>query len=275
MQDLTSSLEMQYFSRTRNESAFMTLDGIDCLLHYDATKYNHHMARFSIFLAGAAYYESSLRYNLDVMGFADIHSNYDINHMHDVAYTFAHHAVENVVAVIIRGTQGSALEWAGNFTAGGFHIAMGLVWRKLSAYIGSRSSIDRSSLRIWITGHSRGAAVAYLMGYSLTSPLGGRYRQEDVFVYTFAGPRVSLARGIPRKNIFNFINADDPLAAVIPGMQKPGRTARFSMFMHPHTFEYFQNLTGEAYRPFWPWHSHTPEAYMALLLATDDVTLSN
>ena len=56
-----------------------------------------------------------------------------------------------------------------------------------------------------VTGHSRGAAVANLLGVRLAD----RFGAENVFVYTFATPRTVRGERAAYDNIFNVINPAD------------------------------------------------------------------
>lgn len=56
-----------------------------------------------------------------------------------------------------------------------------------------------------ITGHSRGAAVANILGARLTD----RFKPENVFVYTFATPRTVRGEYPAYSNIFNVVNPAD------------------------------------------------------------------
>ena len=56
-----------------------------------------------------------------------------------------------------------------------------------------------------VTGHSRGAAVANILGAELTE----RFGESDVFVYTFATPRTVRGEYKSYRNIFNIINPAD------------------------------------------------------------------
>ena len=72
-----------------------------------------------------------------------------------------------------------------------------------------------------ITGHSRGAAVANILGARLTD----RFQAENVFVYTFATPRTVRGEYPAYSNIFNVINPAD-LVTYLPfpqwGFQRYG-----------------------------------------------------
>jgi len=102
------------------------------------------------------------------------------------------------------------------------------------------------------------------MGHSLTQPLVGQFSQERVFVYTFGGPRIAPLARANRDNIFNFANLHDPTVHFFPAMQKYGQTTTFELSSVGRA--QFASLTGEQYRGLNPRHSHTLEAYLALLL---------
>ncbi len=65
-----------------------------------------------------------------------------------------------------------------------------------------------------VTGHSRGAAVANVLGVRLTD----RFGAENVFVYTFATPRTVRGEYPRYGNIFNIINPADLVTFLpVPG----------------------------------------------------------
>ena len=116
---------------------------------------------------------------------------------------------ETEVIIAIRGT-GSG-EWklnmdlmpSGNYDlpyAENFFLAAEDIWASQAGYFSSVASPI-----FLITGYSRGAAVANILGAELTDRLGG----NSVFVYTFATPRT--VRGEPKAyaNIFNVVNPAD------------------------------------------------------------------
>ena len=62
-----------------------------------------------------------------------------------------------------------------------------------------------SSPAFLITGYSRGAAVANILGARLSE----RFGEENVFAYTFATPRTVRGEFEPHGNIFNIVNPAD------------------------------------------------------------------
>jgi len=220
--------------------------------------YNHDLARLGARLSAVAYGRNAnissepIRDRLIDMGFGNIvQSNYNrisrpLHHI--VGYTLAHQEIEMngvvrpVVFVVIRGTVGDD-QWHSNFTIGrngnvhGFEH-YGFSQAEQSLHIGLHNYLTRLEGQglynaedgiIFITGHSRGAAVANLLAYRLnmTGELVGR---ENLFAYTFATPNTTT-RPVAFQNIFNFVNAED-FVAYLPlnvgwGFWKHGRTFAF------------------------------------------------
>lgn len=151
-----------------------------------------------------------------------------------------------VLAIVVRGTNGTLAEWSSNFDVGdaatfastsdwtnyrhhkGFDVTMNRLMRIVNSYINA-NGLDRSSLTYWVTGHSRGAAIANLIGAKLERE-GNR-----AFTYTFAAPntaRISQSEARSYRSIFNVVNSDD-LVCYLPmegwGFTRYGRTATLSL----------------------------------------------
>ncbi len=161
---------------------------------------------------------------------------YDDQHTTDVV--FGHRRVKcdgetkEIIAIVIRGTNGTVEEWSSNFDIGcdsiyegnglipknddweikenhmGFDIAATRVINLFEEdYLKKRAvDLDSSAKKtLWITGHSRGAAISNIVGSRLDS-------KYETFVYTFATPRtttVSEEVAKSHESIFNIINSDD------------------------------------------------------------------
>ncbi len=164
---------------------------------------------------------------------------YDDQHITDV--TFGHRwvkydrQIKEIIAVVIRGTNGTVEEWFSNFDIGcdsiyegnglipknedweikenhmGFDIAATRVIKLLDEYLSQAENLDQSAKKtLWITGHSRGAAISNIVGSRLDS-------KYETFVYAFATPKTTtVSEEIARshESIFNIINSDD----IIPDM---------------------------------------------------------
>lgn len=172
---------------------------------------------------------------IDVKTYKLADNGYGDQHITDV--TFGHRRVKyngqikEIIAVVIRGTQiDSVEEWSSNFDIGcdsiyegngliprnkdweikenhmGFDITATRVIKLFDEYLDQTETLDNSATKtLWITGHSRGAAISNIVGSRLDS-------KYETFVYTFATPRtttVSEESAKSYKSIFNIINSDD------------------------------------------------------------------
>jgi len=132
-------------------------------------------------------------------------------------------AASDVVLVVVRGTANE--EWFGNFNvvepgSGKYDVTEHYSFRKaeqevkkaLEEYLGDKKGKD--NLKIWITGHSRGAAVANLLAADITD--SGFAPKENIYAYTFATPNGSTlaygdvsGMGTEYENIWNIVNPED------------------------------------------------------------------
>lgn len=111
-------------------------------------------------------------------------------------------------AVAIRGSEGG--EWLSNFDIGysaehsGFGKAADIAEQELTDYLFTR--LIGTQPRFFITGYSRGGAVANI----LSKRLCDRFGTDSVRGYTLASPAVTVSRRQARYNsIFNLIRAED------------------------------------------------------------------
>ena len=140
-----------------------------------------------------------------------------------------YNGIENeVIVAAVRGTNGTNAEWSSNFDVGadtaayysatgyshpdwkdkinhkGFDVTANRVMQRLSAYIAQYVE-PTARKNILITGHSRGAAIANIIGKCYEDdPLYNSY------TYTYATPNnTTAANRSSYKTIFNIINEDD------------------------------------------------------------------
>ncbi len=186
-----------------------------------AVSYNHSLASFSMALSGAAYvatYKQSLETPLINSGFDNITPYYSTPTRDDcdtVSYTFASQPLSDgslLTAIVVKGTGGNA-EWYSNFNIGydlthaGFKTASDKLIENFNHYIASVNT-HNSPVKVLVTGHSRGGAVANIVAAQLTDTLG----RDNVYAYTFATPNVTVsenAKSDSYSNIFNIINPED------------------------------------------------------------------
>lgn len=183
---------------------------------------------------------------------------------------------KTVVAVILQGTA-SLEEWRSNLDLGnstvheGFNTTSKAVQSKVNSYIKS-NKLKKKTTAFWVTGHSRGAAVADIVAKRLTD------KNYQVFAYTFASPKVakvSAKSAEKYKNIFNYVNPDDivtsvptktpeEMVSVIEQIGVPEREARLAVD--------FYGYTGGKYRRFGIDITMTPDEHDDMEQTFSDIT---
>lgn len=152
-----------------------------------------------------------------------------------------------ILVVVIRGTNASVEEWSSNFDVGdtsnykegtdwqikenhtGFDTAASRILRYLNTYISNYLDPSTETV-IWLTGHSRGAAISNILGARLEDS------NYDTYTYTFAAPNTTTAATAEEyQSIFNIMNSDDfipylPLASW--GFTKYGQSVSISVAEH-------------------------------------------
>lgn len=140
----------------------------------------------------------------------------------------------DLFAVILSGYSSSGYEWKSNFNLGhtrthrGFYLAEQKVLQELKEYIKDHRKKGHA-FRIWVTGHSRGGALANLLSHDLNLLYGSR----KVLCYTFASPAVRRMSALAAKgdrNIFNLVNRADLVPYIPPlsmGYRRYGVTVPF------------------------------------------------
>lgn len=174
-----------------------------------------------------------------------------------------------VIVVSVRGTNGTHEEWSSNFDIGadtaeyyaatglshpdwknkenhkGFDVAANRVLVKLNEYIEEYVS-PYAQKSILITGHSRGAAIANI--------LGKHFEEDDSYrsyTYTFATPSTTTAANAgDYTTIFNVLNTDD-IITFIPleswGFTKYGESKAVCVE------DYYENELGAEEEGCWEW----------------------
>lgn len=174
-----------------------------------------------------------------------------------------------VIVVSVRGTNGTHEEWTSNFDIGadtaeyysatgtshphwrnkdhhkGFDVAANRVLERLLAYIETYVN-PYSEKSILITGHSRGAAIANILGAHFEDDAA--YRS---YTYTYATPSTTTASNASSyRTIFNVLNTDD-LITYIPleswGFSKYGQSTAICVE------DYYENELGAAEEGSWEW----------------------
>lgn len=208
----------------------------DSFFLQDATQYSHPLARLSMGISIASFrwdflddpdsYADIKRF-FGEMGFNDISlSDYDKSPtLFTIASCIASKEIITegesftLVAVAICGGNYSE-EWASNFTVAsddrhmGFASAAELVEDRVAGYL-ARQKLINKNIKLWVSGFSRAAAVANIVGADLTDM--ELCPASDIFVYTFATPRVTKRDTGNYANIFNIIGKQDIITRFSPG----------------------------------------------------------
>ena len=138
-----------------------------------------------------------------------------------------------LIAVGVRGG-GYYGEWASNLTLGqegrhlGFARSEQKVLNTLRNYLRSQGVTAKDHVKYWITGYSRGGAVANLAaGDIVSAPETYFASKQDVYGYTFECPRAAVVTEDPDgtvfPNIHNILNRMDPVPRVSPAEFGNGR----------------------------------------------------
>ncbi len=234
-----------------------------------STSYNHAMGTTLSILASAAYEETVARSDLRVLRCSprNIECHFpdyfdysdDINR---VAYSFGIRKVPDsdipIVFILVRGTPGN-IEWESNFNMSdntypnkeheGMSKATQFLFDDLKEFLKNKE-VDLSQARFVITGHSRGAGVANLLGgwidQGKLSNDTGKAERDRTYVYTFASPNVTSDSNMASSqynNIFNIVNPEDTVPRVALskwGFGKYGRT--YVLPSKSNTTEYIAQL---------------------------------
>lgn len=236
---------------TGKHKSSATTSSVDCVMDYswflgNNSIYNPELSKLSILFASEIYAGSTLSMSdasgtvttsgsnitevMDYFGF-DKAMNYGLNLMYDDKHVseiaIGYHNVnagdvsKTVLAITVRGTNGTIEEWSSNCDIGdinthtsgddwlntlnhkGFDVTANRILRIVADYI-DQQNLDQDSLVYWVTGHSRGAAIANIIGANLEK------NDETAFTYTFATPNCTLDKDAHTyTSIFNVINEDD------------------------------------------------------------------
>lgn len=189
-----------------------------------ATKRNDSLALLSVGAADAVYNKDDIRDFLKTCGFTNKRDSVTDENSDDLSFNFGKKKIgkKTVVAVILQGTA-SYDEWKSNLRLGdslvnlptvhaGFNVTEKAVHKKLDTFL-KTNKLKKGSVAFWVTGHSRGAAVANIMAKRLSDTYG----KSNVYAYTFASPKVvKVSTKTTKKysNIFNYVNPDDVVTRI-------------------------------------------------------------
>jgi len=216
-----------YSHAASSDTGTVALEWGSSLFAGSARDYHHNIAKMACALSEDAYDENTITKamgsgpnSLNLIGLSPQY--YDSTAQDTVAFVLGHQTIgsgsdaANLVVVVIRGTHGQ--EWYGDFDFSptdqdhtNFAIAKREVHDALASYINDNNLADKP-LKILITGHSRGAAVANLLAADIDASHDFTSR-DNVYAYTFATPNVTTNPAVKKSadydNIFNIENPED------------------------------------------------------------------
>ena len=148
--------------------------------------------------------DAHLRYYLTNAGFNTLYTNPDYNArptIDSIGYGFGLKELsdgDKLLAITVRGG-GYEAEWGNNFTIGETGAHKGFASRTANLLAGfvkyvEDNSLDYSKLKLWVTGYSRGGAVANLftslLDYTIEndSSIFPGLAKDKIFTYTFEAP---------------------------------------------------------------------------------------
>ncbi|MCR5636719.1 MAG: hypothetical protein K6F76_06060 [Clostridiales bacterium] len=254
--------------------------------------------------------DNNIRKTYKSMGFinAEFYNyNVPVTNMDDkVAFAFALKEIagpygkkDTLLSVIVRGGNYGG-EWVSNFHIFGdydtvdgnlehcgFRTAAKQVYESLNEYIRDNMSSFKGDVKLWISGYSRGAAVANLLSHSINARAGSKsdfvsrcVTPENIYSYQFAcpaGARESDVNCEVDKNIFVINSPSDVIPMMAP--EKWGFSTYGNIIYLPDTMtdtaqQYFNEILKDSkYEGVVPCSpEHTQTINQILEVVTDSVS---
>ena len=219
----------EYEQSITNESIESTYYYSDTYFEDSSEKENAHLRTFAMSITLAlnpTYRKDNVHYNIDKLlnelKFIDT-EYYDMEEFgKDTIGTVISKKKLNedydLIVVVLRGA-GYQKEWLSNFDLGtdgnakGFEDASKIVLERLKKYINDNKI---NKYKLLVTGYSRSAAVAGLVGVNINNNLSDfNINKDDLYVYCYESPRYSNS-DVKYNNIHNVINKNDIITYVYP-----------------------------------------------------------
>ena len=241
----------------------------DAYFTKNSTKVQKNLAKLSMLASATAYGSGKTkkdrsRYSIDLLeqcGFVDYTANGKpvykyaapkINNNDCVSYAIGAKKINDftVIAVWVKGSGGD-YEWVSNFNIGKGETHKGFARAEKKLFKGVESFMEKNGItgnvKWWITGHSRGGAVANLFAKRQTDTYG----KENVYAYTFGSPRVSTAaKKTGYESIVNYLNPGDFITEIPPakwGYGRYGKDVTFSSKTLSSMKAKFKKISGIPY----------------------------
>ena len=196
----------------------------DSFFERSAKTFDKDLASLSLGYAFTSGKKTTSRTFIESIGFSDIDdSSFDVPKSIDsIGFAIAKKEINDyvVVGVFFRSLKYGP-EWGNNLTIGveGDHLGFSLraeeVKASLESYISERCK--EKTLKLWISGYSRGGGISNLLASLILRNNSGYIRQENMFVYTFGAPNaVNEKDCVAYENVHNIVNGADIVANIPP-----------------------------------------------------------
>lgn len=256
-----------------------------------ATCYNHGLARIASILSTVSYVEIADNKDFDNelveiykkfgVKSGDIELHYELDYTNpvwgndQVAFSIASKQIDSAIGkktlifLVIRGTPLNANEWISNVNVSdktqdiapiheGFSHAAEMVHYVLCSYM-LKKKINIDDTFLFVTGHSRGAAVANML--SAVFNYSDLIDTSNIYTYTFAAPNVTtfdIEKNPDYDYIWNIISAEDIVPTVPMNRRswtykKYGRTKTIVNYYNCNRRDYDENYyprMNEIYKKF-------------------------
>ena len=212
---------------------------------FEQSAYNAdlHLAIVSLVLAETSISAKDVDYSeksqnltqfLTNVGFQDIAVNddYKIKPTEDTfAVAVAYKQLgDTVLLAIVPRSAGYEVEWGDNFNIGssglhaGYENARNKCLEFAKEYISSRREVfNNKTVKVWVSGYSRGAGVANVIGAALdddsTGYIGLNVSRDNIFTYTFGSPLTATTDLNPEDEKYNNIHnyySDYDMSTMMP-----------------------------------------------------------
>lgn len=216
--------------------------GYEIPVHYEddyfmsaANEYNKGISELSFAASTITDSKNKGEAFFDDLKFSDFEAMYyDVApNIDTIGYFLAHKTIYNfeLYSIIFRGFDYGS-EWANNFMIGktgdheGFSARAKEVLAKLQTYV-SKTNKNNLNVKLWISGYSRGGALANtLSSLILRDDVFEATKEDRLYTYTFESPNcLAEENAIPYPNVHNIINKNDLIASIPPtlyGLKKCG-----------------------------------------------------
>ena len=219
----------EYEQSITNESIEDIYYYSDSYFKESSDKFNEHLRTFSLALTisfNPAYSKKVVNYNIEKILNKLEFNNIEYSDLNDFSKDTIGTAIAtrtlnkeyDLVVVVLRGA-GYSNEWESNLDLGtsgnanGFDKASFVVLDRLDKYL---SNHNIKKYKLLVTGYSRSAAVASLVGVHINNDLDKyNINKDNLFVYAFESPRYADNDTV-YKNIHNVINKNDIVTLVYP-----------------------------------------------------------